>query len=286
MRYALFLGCTIPIRSRHYEMSARCVAEALGIELVDIDSFICCGFPVKFSDTASAVVMGAYNIAIAAQNQLDICTLCSSCALQLKETVYLITQSPAEKKRINKQLSKIDLQCTDTVNITHFSKLLYQNFDMKAIKSHIKRKLSNLKIAVHCGCHYLKDPFNNCQAENRKSVEDFISATGAQVENYPSEDQCCGGPVLAIDEGVALSAANEKLDLISQSKADALCVVCPFCAVMFDSNQRAIESTFGVQYRIPVLFLTQILGLAFGYDSKTLGFNINAVKTKSLLSKL
>jgi heterodisulfide reductase subunit B len=79
--------------------------------------------------------------------------------------------------------------------------------------------------------------------------------------------------------------AKEKLDDLADAGADALCLVCPFCSVMYDGNQKSIESEFGTNYSLPVLYLTQILGLAMGFDRKELGLNMNIVKTKELLSK-
>ena len=91
--------------------------------------------------------------------------------------------------------------------------------------------------------------------------------------------------MLPVDEKLALSVSKEKLDDLSKTDADALCLVCPFCAVMYDGNQKGIESGYGVSYNLPVLYLTQILGLAMGFDRKELGLNMNVVKTKDLLSK-
>jgi heterodisulfide reductase subunit B len=103
---------------------------------------------------------------------------------------------------------------------------------------------------------------------------------------YPGKKRCCGGPVLPVDEKVALAVAKEKLDEILDVGADLLCLVCPFCAVMYDSNQKAIESQFGVSYNLPVLYLTQVLGLAMGIDPKALGLNMNVVKTKDLVARI
>jgi len=107
--------------------------------------------------------------------------------------------------------------------------------------------------------------------------------TGAEVVDYPGKKRCCGGPILPVDETVAMSVTKEKLDEISQAGANALCLVCPFCSVMYDGNQKSIESQFDVSYDLPVLYLTQILGLAMGFDRKALGLNMNVVKTKKLL---
>ena len=79
MKYALFLGCTIPARSRNYELSARKVAEKVGIDFVDLEDFICCGFPIKSADQKSSMILGAYNLSLAREKDLNVCTLCSSC---------------------------------------------------------------------------------------------------------------------------------------------------------------------------------------------------------------
>ncbi len=286
MKYALFLGCTIPARSRNYEMSARRVAEKLDMHLVDIKEFICCGFPMKSIDRWSSQVMAAYNLCLAQEQNLDICALCSSCASVLKEAAYQLSEESPEREKVNKQLLKLGLRYEGNVKVGHFARILYEQIPVPKIKECIVRDLNRLKIAVHYGCHYLNEPLVYDHFETRKSIADLISITGAQVMNYAGEDMCCGGPVLPVDEKAALSVAREKLDAVTESGADALCVVCPFCSVMYDSNQKGINSEFGTDYQLPVLYLTQLLGLAFGYDKKVLGLNMNAVKTKELLSKL
>ena len=148
--------------------------------------------------------------------------------------------------------------------------------------------MSDLRVAIHYGCHYLKpseiyDYFDDI--DNPKSIETLLTMTGARVVNYSGEKKCCGGPLLPVDEKIALSVAKDKLDAISDVGADALCLVCPFCSVMYDSNQKSIEAEYGTKYQLPVLYLTQLLGLAMGYSKKELGLNMNVVKTGELLAK-
>lgn len=289
MRYAFFLGCTIPARARNYELSARKVAETLGIELVDMKDFVCCGFPIKASENKSAEVMAAYNLCLAQERKLDVLTLCSSCSSALTEVAYHLSNDDALKEEVNEELSKVGLKYEGTTRVRHLARVLYEDIGPEKIKANIKTKLNDLKIAVHYGCHYLKpseiyEDFDN--VENPKSIETLVALTGARVVDYSGKKRCCGGPVLPVDEKVALAVAKEKLDDIAEAGADALCLVCPFCAVMYDSNQKGIESEFGTSYQLPVLYLTQVLGLAMGYDTKSLGLNMNVVKTKELLSKI
>jgi heterodisulfide reductase subunit B len=121
--------------------------------------------------------------------------------------------------------------------------------------------------------------------EDPRSLDELVKLTGAKVIDYQGKKKCCGGPVLPVDEKVALSVTKEKLDNIAVTDANAMCLVCPFCSVMYDSNQKSIESEYDTTYNLPVLYLTQILGIAMGFDRKALGLNMNVVKTKDLLSR-
>ncbi len=287
LRYALFLGCTIPARSRNYEMSTRKVAEKLSIELVDLDRFICCGFPIKNSNRETAVVLAAYNLALAQQEGLDLCALCSSCASSLTETAHYLAKDEEARQAVNKRLAKVGVKFEGDVKVRHFARILYEEIGPENIKPLLTRKLEGLRIASHYGCHYLKpseiyDHFDD--VDNPQSLDTLVALTGAETLNYPGKNRCCGGPVLPVDEQTALSAAKEKLDDISLAGADAIGLVCPFCSVMFDSNQKSIQTAYNKDYNLPVLYLTQILGLAMGFDRKELGLNMNVVKTRDLLA--
>jgi len=287
LRYALFLGCTIPARSRNYELSAGKVAEKLGIELVGLDRFICCGFPIKNSDRETALVLAAYNLALARKEGLDLCTLCSSCASSLTEAAHHLAGDEEARRAVNKRLAKAGVQFEGKIRVRHFARILYEEIGPEEIRPHLTRDLTGLRIASHYGCHYLKpseiyDHFDD--VNNPQSLDTLVALTGAEPVNYLGKKRCCGGPVLPVDEQTALAVAREKLDDIAEAGADAMALVCPFCSVMYDSNQKGIEAAFQKEYSLPVLYLPQILGLAMGFDRKELGLHMNVVKTKELLA--
>lgn len=287
MKNALFLGCTIPARGRNYELSARKVASALGIEFVDMEGSICCGFPIKSADMHSSLLLGAYNLALAQKEGLDVCALCSSCTSALTEVSHHLSHNGDELKTINEELKKTGLQYDGPVKVRHFARILYEEIGLDEIKGHFKRDLSDLRIAIHYGCHYLKpsEIYENFDSvENPHTLDEMTALTGATVVDYLDKKKCCGGPVLPVDEKTSLSMAKQKLDNIKEAGANAICLVCPFCAVMFDSNQKGIEAEFESSYDLPVLYLPQLLGLAMGFDRKELGLNMNVVKTKKLLA--
>jgi heterodisulfide reductase subunit B len=286
MTYALFLGCTIPARSRNYELSARRVAEKLGIDLKDIPEFVCCGFPIKTSDNAASLAMAAYNLCLAKDRGLDVLTLCSSCTSALTEASKHLSEDKSVRSQVNEQLSRVGLRYEGEVKVRHMARVLVEEVGVDRIREQIQMDLSGLRVAVHYGCHYLKpseiyDQFDS--VEDPHTLDLLVAVTGAEVVDYPGKKRCCGGPILPVDETTAMSVTKEKLDDVLDAGANAMCLVCPFCSVMYDGNQKSIESQFEVSYGLPVLYLTQILGLAMGFDRKALGLNMNVVKTKKLL---
>jgi len=289
MKYAIFLGCTIPARGQKYEMSAREVAKALDIEFVDLVDFGCCGTPLKSSDSKVSMVLAARNLAIAAEHNLNICTLCSSCTSVLTEVNMELTENKKLRKKVNKELKKIGKEFKPGVKIKHFSRILYEDIGLEKIKNKVTTDLSSLKLAIHYGCHFLRpaeiyDCFDD--AENPSIVHKLLETTGAEVVDYQNRLDCCGGAILGVDQDIALSMANKKLVSVTSKKVDALITLCPFCSVMYEDNQKKIESKFEVTYELPVLYYSQVLGLAFGIDSKLLGFRLNKVRTNDLLEKI
>lgn len=288
MKYALFLGCTIPVRGQNYEMSAREVAKKIGIEFVDITDFSCCGFPVKSTNVEASLVIAARNIAIAAKKGEKICTLCNACTSVLTEANKELSENKELRGKINKELAKIGLEFKPGVEIKHFSRILYEDIGIDKIREKIVKDLSKLSMSVHYGCHYLRpselyDCFDD--AENPSTVEDFVAVTGVKVVDYKNKLECCGGAILGVEEDIALSMAKRKLDNVTANKVDALVTICPFCSIMYEDNQRKIESKFNVEYNLPVLYYPQVLGLALGIDQKKLGFRLNKIKAKAVLEK-
>jgi heterodisulfide reductase subunit B len=285
MRYALFLGCTIPARSRNYEMAARAVAGRLGLELVDLPEFACCGFPLKSSDQMGAQLLASRNLALAEEHDLPICTLCSACNSMLKEEAHRLNRDPALREKINRKLERVNRRYEGTVRVEHFARLLLEDIGLSRIKEAVTVDLKGMRVAVHYGCHYLKpsDIYPGGEdPESPSSLERLLEAVGARPVSYGRMKDCCGGAVLVADEETALTMAKTKLDHVKAADAGAMAVVCPFCSVMYDDNQKSIEAKFGVSYQIPVLYVPQILGLAMGLDRKELGLNMNVVKTKEL----
>jgi heterodisulfide reductase subunit B len=285
--YALFLGCTVPVRALNYEISARKIADAFGIKLVDLEDFTCCGFTIKSINYDAALTMAARSLAIAEEKKQDICTLCSACTSFLTEVNKELREDSRLKKEIDEDLASIGRVYNGTVEVKHLARILHEDIGIDKIREKVKKPLKELKIAAHYGCHYLKpsEIYNFEDPEAPFTLDELIEATGATSVDYEKKSLCCGGGILGIDEDIALEMSNEKLESI-RDKADAMVLICPFCDIMYDINQKRIETKFERDYKIPVLYYPQLLGLALGFNPRELGLDMNRVKTTSLLETI
>jgi heterodisulfide reductase subunit B len=287
MKWALFLGCTIPARLRNYEISARKVAEKLGIEFVDLEGFDCCGFPIKSVKEEACLLMAARNIALAEREGLNICTLCSACTGVLADAKKKLEELSV-RKSVNAQLKQFGLEYRGTAAIKHFVRVLYEDIGIEAIRQKVVVPLEGIRIASHYGCHYLKPSevhgeFDDPEAP--RTMDEMVRAMGAEDVEYLEKKFCCGGGLLAIDADIAYKMVEKKLDNVTSEKADALVLFCPFCDIMYETSQKTIEDRTGKRYNLPVLFLPQLLGLALGIDAKDLGIQMNRPQPVDILAK-
>ncbi|KIX14376.1 CoB--CoM heterodisulfide reductase iron-sulfur subunit B family protein [Dethiosulfatarculus sandiegensis] len=286
MEALLFLGCTVPVRNLNYELSARKVAEALDITLKDLPEFGCCGFPLKANDQRAALIIAARALAQAGETGLPLVALCSACTGTLSEAAHLLDHNEETRDEVNQKLKPLGLEYKPGVNVKHFARFLYEDVGVDALKKTFTQKLDSFTFAPHYGCHYLKpsevtgkfdDP------ENPVTLTRLIEATGAKSLNYSSMKDCCGGGLLGTDENLAGSMAGQKLMELGHTEVTALAVICPFCNVMYEGQQKSILKKKEADFKVPVVYLTQILGLAMGYSPNDLGFKLNRVKPKDLV---
>jgi heterodisulfide reductase subunit B len=286
MEALLYLGCTVPVRNLNYEASVRLTAERLGVRFQDHELFGCCGFPLKSLSAEDTLTAAARNLALAEQEGAEICALCNACAATLGDTVHVLEHHPELKERVNKRLAAVGLTYRGPVRVRHYMRLLWEEIGPEGIRAEISRPLSEVKLAPHYGCHYLKPSeltvgFDS--PEVPRTLAELIAATGAESVDYLTLKECCGGGVLGMSEETANQMAAKKLADVAQTDACALVLVCPFCNVMYEGQQKKIAKNAGLDLSVPVVYYPQVLGLALGISSQELGFKLNRIKPKTLL---
>ncbi len=287
-RYLIFLGCAIPYRAASYEISARKVLQRLGVELVEMPEYNCCGLPMDPVDHEMMLLMAARNLAIAEREDLDILTLCPGCAGTLRKVNKTLKEDKKAREEINSCLKEAGLEFRGTGEVKHLVQALIEDVGLERIKEAVARPLAGLKVAEHNGCHVLRpreysgfdDP------EDPKMLKSLIKATGAECLDYMDEAECCGAPSAGIDDKIPLQLTREKLNHIKEVRAQALITVCPFCHMMYDTNQARIERMFNETYSIPTLHYPQLLGLAMGLKPAELALHELRVDASKILARI
>jgi heterodisulfide reductase subunit B len=233
--------------------------------------------------------MAARNLALAEKQGLDIVTLCTACTGTQVEANHQLKHEPETLAEVNKILAAEGLEYKGTIEVRHFARVLYEDIGIERIKQETKVDLQALKVAGHPGCHFFKpsEAFEGFDdPENPHVYDDLINAAGAVSNPYSERELCCGGAILGVRVDVAYAIAGKKLASVKESGSEAMILICPFCNVMYEQNQKKIEKELEQEFNMPAIYYPQLLGLALGYAPDELGFKINRVKPKEILERI
>jgi len=279
MEFALFLGCTIPARLNQYESSSRAVLEKLGVGLVDIREFNCCGYPLRNMGFKIFLLSAARNLALAEKKNLNVMTLCKCCYGSLKKADYLMKENASLKKEVNVTLEKEGLEYEGRIEIKHLLSVLHKDIGIDAIKGKIATTFKGLKIATHYGCHALRPSqvvgFDNPVAPTL--FDQLVEVTGAESIEWAMKLDCCGAPLWGINDKLSMDLTLKKLTDGKKSGANYVCAACPYCHIQFDKVQKMILSQRNMNHPLPSILYTQLLGLSMGIDRKALGLEMNEI---------
>ncbi|MBW2538355.1 MAG: CoB--CoM heterodisulfide reductase iron-sulfur subunit B family protein [Deltaproteobacteria bacterium] len=277
MNFALFLGCNIPARLSQYESSARAISEKLGIELTEIKEFNCCGYPIRNIDFKTFILFSARNLALAEKENLNIVSLCKCCYGSLKKADYLLKENEVLREEINGILEKEGLNYAGAIEVKHLLSVLFHDVGLAPIKEKIVRPFEGLKIATHYGCHALR-PSKIVQFDDPVAPSIFdrlVEITGAESIDWSTKLECCGAPLLGINDNLSLDLTQKKLSDGKKSGADYLCTACPYCQMQFDTVQKMNLTKHGSDAQLAAILYPQLLGLSMGIDGETLGLAMN-----------
>lgn len=286
IKYALFLGCNIPARVNQYECSSRAVLERAGVETVDIRDFNCCGYPMRNADRKSFILSSARNLALAEKEGFNILTLCKCCFGSLKNAEYLLKENSNLCGEVNRTLAENGLKYEGRVEVKHLLSVLYHDVGIDALKSEISVIYKNLKVATHYGCHALR-PSRVTQFDDPvapKLFDELVEITGAESIDWPEKLECCGAPLMGINDDLSMGLTAKKLEAGRKAGADYLCSACPYCQMQFDAVQNMMISHNRNNDYLASILYPQLLGLCMGIDSETLGIGMNQIDISGITS--
>jgi len=252
-----------------------------------MSEFNCCGLPLDTINHETLLTLVTRNLAVAEKSGLNIITLCPGWVGTLKKVNKVLKVNRTLKEQINNNLKETEVEFKGCVQTWHILQFLIENVGVEKIEKKVTNPLSNLKGAENVGCHLLrpKEFIDFDDPEDPKVLKTLIEATGAMSFNYMNETECCGAPSVGVNNKVALMLARDKLNHMKIAGAQALITSCPFCHIMFDTNELLIERVFSEKYGIPVFHYPQLIGLALGMTPEELAFEDLRVHTSKILKQ-
>jgi len=286
MRYAYYPGCSAESTARDMHQSTLAVAGALGVELVEPKGWTCCGATAGHqTDRILAASLPAANLVKVRDMGLDMVVNCAACYNRMKVANYEISTDSEIRRSVN---DAIGLNYDGSVKVRHFIEVLLEDVGLEAIEKAVKHSLNGLKVACYYGCLLVRPPkivkFDD--PENPTSLDKLVTAIGGESVDWPYKVECCGGGLSLSRTDVVVNLTDSILSMAKNSGADCIAVSCPMCQVNLDLRQQDIKKQTGRDYQMPIVYITQLLGLGLGISPAKLGFNKLMVSPSHILEKV
>lgn len=284
--YTYYPGCSIEASSKGYEQSTRAVAERLGIRLIELEDWNCCGATAYMSvEELPSLVLAARNLALAESHGRPLVTPCPACFVTLSKTNSYLAEFPKLKEQVNEALDEADLSYNGTVEVYHLLSVLTNEIGAEAIQAKAKRDLHGLKVACYYGCQIVRPRQEFDDPEMPTTMDSLLAELGAEPIYFPMKTKCCGASLIASAQDVALRLVKDILICAQQYGAECIVTACPLCQLNLDAYQNRISQQYNLNFQLPILFFTQLIGLALGVSNESLGLRTNIVPAKPLFEK-
>jgi heterodisulfide reductase subunit B len=281
MKYHYYPGCSLEGTAREYDLSTRAVMDAMGVQLMEIENWSCCGASAAESTShLLSLALPARNLAIAEKQQdvRDILVPCSACYLNLKKVEEKTRREPELFDNLNRILRDGQLQLNGRAHVRHLLDVMAIDLGADTIRGRVKKSFQNFRMAPYYGCQCLRPYAVFDDPEKPHSMEPLIEATGARIHPWNLGGKCCGASHMNTDMDVSLELVTAILR--GAKGADAIVTVCPMCQMNLEAYQQKISRRCKEDLHITVLYLPQLIGLALGLSEQDLGLDLNLSITK------
>ena len=286
-KYAYYPGCSGLGTSQEYDSSTRAVCRALGVELVDIPDWSCCGStPAHTVDHLLSSALAARNLALA--ENLDataLITPCPSCLTNLKVAVHRMSDREF-RLQVNKLLDKPVDRSTPVKSVLQ---VLAEDVGPDAVAEMLPNKpLAGLKLAPYYGCIMNRPPevMQFDDHENPTAMDKLMAALGAEVLPFPLKVECCGASFGIPRKDIVARLSGRLLEAAADLGAHAVVTACPLCQMNLDLRQGQASAAMGRNFQLPVFYYTQLVGLALGIPQSELGLSKLSVNPRLALDAM
>lgn len=283
MKYSYYPGCSLEHTSKMYDTSARAVYEHLGVELIELDDWNCCGATAYMSvEETLSFCISARNLAMAEELGHDLVTPCSGCYVTLNKAHSYYNEFPELRRQIDEVLNAAGLKYKGSLKVRHLLDPLVNDIGFEAIGEKVVKPLNNLKVAPYYGCQIVR-PFTDFDdPDDPQTMDRLLETLGSTIIPYDYKTRCCGGAQMGTNQNLALNLVYNLLKCAHDADADVICTTCPLCQMNLEAYQGTIRKKFKVKFSIPIVYFTQLMAVAFGLPDKVVMAekHIESVKDK------
>jgi len=282
VKIGYYPGCSSSGTGKEYDISLRKVLNLLDVQLEELNDWSCCGATsAHATNHLLSVALPARNLIIAEDQKLsEVVAPCAACYNRLIVTQHELETNPQLEKETSELLGKSVRSGISIINIIE----LFVHIGKEKITEKKKNDLKGIKAACYYGCLLVR-PFNITHfddPEQPSSMEKIISATGAQAIDWNYKIECCGGAHSFAHKEIVVDLSRKIIDDARLHGADVIVVACPMCHSNLDMRQRAMKN----HQEMPILYLSEFIGLSLGIEPKELGIGLHFISSDSLLEKV
>jgi succinate dehydrogenase / fumarate reductase cytochrome b subunit len=291
VKVAYYKGCLASLSAKELDTSTQALAPKLGLELEELESVTCCGAgDIHEAEPDYYLHLNARILAHAeATGAQTLMTICNVCTLNLRQANWQLQMDAALLERVNRNLVSVGVPAySGAVDVKHLLWLIADGDGYETLKRAAHKGLKGLKIAPFYGCQILRpSKIMGFEDPDRPwSLEAVISACGGQPIDYPAKIKCCGFPIIQAREETALGELIQPIEQALEAGADAMVTPCPLCHLSLDAWQQKLEAATGRAFRMPILHLSQLIGVAAGLGESELKFKRHVVPVTDVVEKL
>lgn len=283
MKYAYYPGCSAESTARDQYMSIREVSKVLDIELIEPKGWTCCGStPAHHTDKILSLALPAANLLMAKKMGLDMVVFCAACYNRMKVANYEIQKHPDVRKEVADSLGE---DYDGSVNVLHFVEVIIKNVGVKKLQEAFTHSLDGLKVANYYGCLLVRprEATNFDDPENPTIMDSLITIMGGESIDWPYKVECCGGGFTLTRTDIVIELSNSILGMAKAAGAECMAVACPMCQLNLDLRQSDINKVKHSSYNIPIVYITQLVGLCLGITPEKLGMDKCVVSPRSII---
>lgn len=283
MKYAYYPGCSSSGTGKAFEKSSQYVAKQIGMELVEIPDWNCCGATAAHTTNHDlAMALPARNLALAEDMDMDVATTCAACFSRLKTAVHFARESEENKQKLEEILGMPYNAKNDVYSMLD---ILSRPEQAELIKQNISKSLNGLKVACYYGCLLVR-PRNVCKfddTENPQSMDKLMKAAGAEPVDWAFKTECCGASAQVNQPKLGREMIDKILRNAQANGAEAIATACPLCMLNLDMREKELNKTRGRDYDMPVYFFTELLAMAMGANAKEIAMDTHFVPAEALV---